>query len=101
MFRTFVRFGEIDLPQALRRLRKQAALARALLDEFDRVAPASGGAQGEECLGLGTQFAEEFGRLAYEMLECAVATTLDPARRVADNETQDEQMVPLDRCAHT
>jgi hypothetical protein len=81
-----VRFGEIDFPQALRRLRNQAALVRALLDELDRVAPAGGAHPAEARLALGAQLTEELRRLAFQMVECFAATTRDPVRDGVENE---------------
>jgi hypothetical protein len=65
-----LRFGEPEPRQALRRIRNQAALVRALLDEIERLAPA---AEGCPMLAesVGTQLAEEVWRLGSRMLECA------------------------------
>ncbi len=56
----------------LLRLRSQAALVRALLDEIERVVPwESGGAEST----LGAQLAEELSRLGDRVLECAARMT--------------------------
>jgi|HubBroStandDraft_6_1064221.scaffolds.fasta_scaffold3200298_2 hypothetical protein len=70
MSTTVMRSGEMDFRRALTGLRNQAALVRALLDELDRVAPAAGkGAEARDCVVLGAQLAEEFGRLGCQLVE--------------------------------
>jgi hypothetical protein len=65
-----MRLGELGPQRARERLRSQAALVRALLDEIERLAaPADGCLVLAECVG--TQLAEEVRRLGSRMLECA------------------------------
>jgi hypothetical protein len=73
-------FADLVEPQflrALRRLQNQAAVVRALVHELDCVTPATGAGPGDSrrLLVLGAQLAEEFGRLACQMLECAAAAS--------------------------
>lgn len=69
----FSQFFEPELPQALARLRIHAALARALLDELDRLAPPSARrANASRFVALGEQLAEELGRLGRQISECAM-----------------------------
>jgi hypothetical protein len=80
MSTAFLQSGEIQLPEALARLRSHAALVHALLDELDRLAPLSArSSQAAQFTALGEQLAEEVGRLGYRMLECAASMTGTPA----------------------
>jgi hypothetical protein len=77
----FFQSGEVQLPRALARLRGNAALVRALLDELDRVAPLSArSSEAAQFTALGGQLAEEVGRLGCRMLECAAAMTGMPSK---------------------
>jgi hypothetical protein len=67
---------EVRLPPALAPLRSHAAVIRALLDEFERLAPlAARSGDAAVFTSLGGQLAEEVGRLGCRMLECAAALT--------------------------
>jgi hypothetical protein len=68
---------EIQFPRALKRLQSQAALVRALVHELDCVRPPTDAGPGgpRRHLVLGAQLAEEFGRLACQVLECAAAAS--------------------------
>jgi hypothetical protein len=67
----FVQVAEIEPERALKTLRNQAALVRALLDELERAAPPARGAGILQCAAA--QLAEEVGRLSRRMRECADA----------------------------
>jgi hypothetical protein len=67
----FVQVAEIEPERALKTLRNQAALVRALLDELERAAPPARGAAMLQCAAA--QLAEEVGRLSRRMRECADA----------------------------
>jgi hypothetical protein len=69
--------AEIELPCAFARLRREAAQVRALLVELDRRIPLSvaGRSAAAQSAALGEQIAEEVGRLAVGMLDCAAALT--------------------------
>jgi hypothetical protein len=73
------------LPPDLARLRAHAAVARALLDELDRAAPAPGRhAEAAMLSALAEQLADELGRLADRLLECAHAAARDAPPCPAD-----------------
>jgi hypothetical protein len=73
---SFFQSGEIQLPEALARLRSHAALVRALLDELDRLAPLSArSCEAAQFPAVGEQLAEEVARLGCRMLESAAAMT--------------------------
>jgi hypothetical protein len=79
MSAAFVQPSELDLPQALTRLRAHAALVRALLDELDRLAPLSArSSDAARLFAVGEQLAEEFGRLGCQIVECAASMTAIP-----------------------
>jgi hypothetical protein len=81
MSTAFFQSGEIELPPGLAPLRSHAAVVRALLDEFDRLAPLSArSSEAAQFAALGGQLAEEIGRLGGRMLECAAAMTGMPSK---------------------
>jgi hypothetical protein len=81
MSTTFFQLGEVQHPEALAGLRGHAALVRALLDEFDRLAPLSTrSSQAAQLAAVGDQLAEEVGRLGCRMLDYAAAMTGSPSR---------------------
>ena len=58
----------------LTRVRRHAALARALLDELDRALPAAAGsARSDAAFAIHEQLAEELGRVGCRLLECAAS----------------------------
>jgi uncharacterized metal-binding protein len=59
----------------LLRLRSQAALVRALLEEFERVVPCVGAVHTPS---LGRQIADELTQLGYRILECVAAMERNP-----------------------
>jgi hypothetical protein len=68
--------SELHLRGDLVRLRSQAATARSLLDELDRVVPMLAARRNEEpVVVLGEQLAEELARLGCRLLECAASVT--------------------------
>ena len=68
--------ADVEVAEALARLRRLAALVRALLDEFDRLTPLSTRtSEAAQCSALGEQLAEEVRRLGGRMLECSAAMT--------------------------
>jgi len=80
MVHAFRALGELYLRADLVRLRSHAATIRSLLDELDRLVPASGGRTEEGArLELHEQLAEELARLASRLLECAATVTTVPA----------------------
>jgi hypothetical protein len=74
MSTSWSRFSEFERRQALRRVRTQAALVRALLGELDGVT-SSVARSPKRQHGTSEQVAEEVARLACRMLECAAAMT--------------------------
>jgi hypothetical protein len=76
---TFLKLGELSLPEALARLRGHAALVRALVDEIDRLAPPARSREAARFAAVSAQLAEEFRRLGCRMLECAAAMSDSPA----------------------
>lgn len=72
MSTVFLRFDEKEPEQALRCLRNQMALVRALIDELERVAPPAGADLGFRP-GAAAQLADEVRRLGGGMLEYAAA----------------------------
>ena len=75
MAHAFRSLSELHLRGDLIRLRSQAATARSLLDELDRVVPVLGARRDEEVVVLGEQLAEELARLGCRLLECAARVT--------------------------
>ena len=73
MAHAFRSLGDLHLGDLVR-VRSHAALARSLLDELERVVPASGGRLHGDTL-LREQLAEELARLGCRLLECAAMVT--------------------------
>ena len=84
MSAALVQSADVELAEAVVRLRSLAALVRALLDEFDRLIPLSTrSSEAAQFSALGEQLAEEVGRLGGRMLECSSAMTTMGPRHVA------------------
>jgi hypothetical protein len=84
MSAAFNRFDEKEFPQALMRLRNQAAVVRALVDDLDRVAPVvRGDPRDPELTVLGARVVEEFAHLACRLLECATVAAPPRGSRTA------------------
>ena len=81
MVHAFRSLGELYLRTDLVRLRSHAATIRSLLDELDRLVPASGARTEEGArIDLHEQLAEELARLGCRLLEyAATVTTVPPA----------------------
>jgi hypothetical protein len=67
--------GHLKDDAQLRRLRSQAALVRALLEEFERVLPCVGAVHASS---LGGQIADELTHLGYRILESAATMERNP-----------------------
>src|SRR5579872_5169899 len=77
---------QLGLSPNVRRLRAHAAVVRSLLDELDRVAPASGLGFAEATASRHTEhLAEELAQLARRMLECADVGALLAASLFAED----------------
>jgi hypothetical protein len=75
---------ELDPPSSCPRtleLRRHTALARALLDELDRILPSPG--VGSRKDGLDEQLIEELRRLAHRILECTATVIGAPGAPAA------------------
>jgi hypothetical protein len=76
-----------DVPSSVAVLRRQAALARALLDELDRALPATRACGRAEVIDA--QFVEEPTRLGCRVLECAATTVRTPTHSGAPRRGRD------------
>lgn len=71
-------FTERSTTNDLAPLRRHVALARSLLDELERFLPPSSTIPRlDASLAVGDQLAEELGRMACRLLECAAFLTGD------------------------
>jgi hypothetical protein len=65
-----------EAPDDFSRLRRHAAVVRALLDELERVLPSSGAsARSDAAFRIHEQLVEELGRVGCRLLECAASLT--------------------------
>jgi hypothetical protein len=70
------RLQSLSAQDDLAPLRRHAALARSLLDEFERILPLRTAAcNAETAEGVREQLAEELGRIGCRLLECAASMT--------------------------
>ena len=70
------RLQQLSPQDDLAPLRRHAALARSLLDEFDRILPLRAAPRNAEAAeGVRDQLAEELGRMGCRLLECAASLT--------------------------
>jgi hypothetical protein len=67
-------FMAFKAPDDFSRLRRHAALVRSLLDELDRILPATGASpRSDAAFAIHEQLVEELGRVGCRLLECAAS----------------------------